>query len=86
MSAKPRELACQQLVELVNEYLGHRLSAEDREAFDAHLETCPPCTTYLEQIKTVVELTRSLGKISTSGALEPQLLALFKRWLEKSTS
>jgi len=84
MSERPVDLLCQQLVELVNEYLGHRLTAEQRAAFDAHLETCPPCTTYLEQMKTVLALARSLGHTDTSDGVEPQLLDLFQRWHEKS--
>ena len=56
---------CQEVVELVNEYLGHALTAEDRAAFEAHLATCPPCTTYLEQMKTVLNVASSLGTLST---------------------
>lgn len=84
MSVKAPELVCQQVVELVNEYLGHRLSAEDRRAFDEHLETCPPCTTYLEQMKTVVDLAGSLGEGAAPAEVEPQLLDLFRRWHDKS--
>ena len=86
MSTKPIDLPCQKVVELVNDYLGHALTAEDREAFDAHLETCPPCTTYLEQMKTVLNLARSLGRAPTSEDVEPQLLAVFRSWRGKSTS
>ena len=86
MSERPVDLHCQRLVELVNEYLGHRLTVEERAAFDAHLETCPPCTTYLEQMKTVLTLARSLQGSDTSRDVEPQLLDLFERWRAKSTS
>jgi anti-sigma factor RsiW len=86
MSTKPIDLPCQRVVELVNDYLGHALTVRDREAFDAHLETCPPCTTYLEQMKTVLNLARSLGRAPTQEDVEPQLLALFKSWRGKTTS
>jgi anti-sigma factor RsiW len=86
MSERPVELACQQLVELVNEYLGHRLTIEERAAFDAHLETCPPCTAYLEQMRTLLTLARSLGSAETSDGMEQQLLDVFERWREKNTS
>jgi anti-sigma factor RsiW len=84
--SKPVDLPCQKVVELVNEYLGDTLSADDRQAFDAHLATCPPCTTYLEQMRTVVNLARSLGKPPTPADVEPQLLAMFRRWQDKGTS
>lgn len=86
MSERPIDLPCQKLVELVNEYLGHRLTVEERAAFEAHLETCPPCTTYLEQVRTVLTVARSLGSAATPAEVEPQLLDLFKRWREKRTS
>jgi anti-sigma factor RsiW len=72
------------VVELVNEYLGHRLTDDDRRAFDAHLATCPPCTTYLEQMRTVVQLAGTLAETpSSAAAVEPELLALFERWRDK---
>ena len=78
--SEPRDLTCQQLVELVNEYLGHTLTAEDRRAFAAHLESCPPCTTYLEQMRTVVAVTGTLGQALLPEAVERELLDVFRRW------
>lgn len=86
MTETPIDLPCQQLVELVNEYLAHRLTVEDRAAFDAHLETCPPCTTYLEQMKTVLTLAHSLGGAETSEDVAAPLLDLFTRWRNESGS
>jgi len=83
MRAKPLDFTCQQVVELVNEYLGHALTTEDRRAFDAHLETCPPCTTYLEQMKTVVGLANSLSEAPSPAEVESQLLDMFRRWHDK---
>jgi anti-sigma factor RsiW len=76
---------CQEVVELVNEYLGHALTAEDRAAFDAHLATCPPCTTYLAQMQTVLNIASSLDTDSSSGDVEPQLMAIFQQWREKKS-
>jgi len=74
---------CQEVVELVTEYLGHALSEADRAAFDAHLATCPPCTTYLAQMKTVLSLASSLGQGSPEADVEPQLMALFQHWRDE---
>lgn len=76
---------CQEVVELVNEYLGHALSAADRAAFEAHLATCPPCSTYLAQMQTVLELAGSLGQAPPQTEVEPQLLALFRHWRDKES-
>ena len=80
MSHKPADVTCREVVELVSEYLGHALSVEDRTRFDAHLETCAPCTTYLEQIKAVLSAASALGKAPTPPEVEHELLALFERW------
>jgi anti-sigma factor RsiW len=76
------ELVCREVVELVTEYLGGTLPATDRERFDRHLATCPPCTAYLAQIKTTLELATELG---TAGApaddqVAEQLGDMFRRW------
>jgi anti-sigma factor RsiW len=76
---------CKEVVELVNEYLGHALTPEDRAAFDAHLTTCPPCTTYLEQMRTVLDLAGALGKAPPAADVEQELLVVFKRWQDKSS-
>jgi anti-sigma factor RsiW len=73
------------VVELVNEYLGHALSAADRAAFEAHLVTCPPCSTYLAQMKTVLDLAGSLGQAAPHSEVEPQLMALFQHWRDKKS-
>lgn len=76
---------CQEVVELVNEYLGHALTPEDRTAFEAHLATCPPCTTYLTHMKTVLNVASSLGKDSPPADVEPQLMAMFQSWRDKNS-
>jgi anti-sigma factor RsiW len=75
---------CQEVVELVNEYLGHALTVEDHVAFEAHLATCPPCTTYLAQMKTVLSVATSLDENSLPADVEPQLVALFQHWRDKT--
>jgi anti-sigma factor RsiW len=84
MSTKPIDLKCQQVVELVNEYLGHALTAEDRIAFEKHLYTCPPCTTYLTQMKTAIQVAGSLGDATVPESVEQELMSLFRRWNDKS--
>ena len=83
MSAKPIDLKCQQVVELVNEYLGNALTVEDRVAFEKHLYTCPPCTTYLAQMKTVIKVAGSLGNAPSPDGVERELMGLFRSWCDK---
>ena len=58
-----RDLICQEAVELVTDYLEGALSRRDRRRFESHLDACPNCRAYLEQIKTAIQL---------AGAMEPR--------------
>jgi anti-sigma factor RsiW len=72
-------------VELVTDYLGHVLTIDDRLAFEAHLETCPPCTAYLAQMQAVVSAAGSLDQPVTP-EVEQELLAVFQGWHGKSST
>jgi len=51
-------LNCVEAVELVTDYVEGALPDAERRRLEAHLESCPGCTEYLEQMKMVA---RSLG-------------------------
>jgi anti-sigma factor RsiW len=61
MATNSIELVCREIVEMVTEYLGGTLAAPDRTRFDEHLATCPPCTAYLAQVRTTLDLAAKLG-------------------------
>jgi anti-sigma factor RsiW len=50
----PRDIACQELVELVTEYLEGALPSDERAAVDHHLADCDPCLRYLNQMRATV--------------------------------
>jgi anti-sigma factor RsiW len=77
------ELVCQELVELVTDYLHQTLPAADRVRFETHLLTCPPCTSYLAQMKTTLELAGELSNPPAAKEVEQQLVTLFRRWHQK---
>ena len=74
------EMPCQELVELVTDYLEERLSPVDRVRFESHIAECEYCATYLEQMRQTI---RTLGRISeeslTDDARETMLEA-FRSW------
>jgi predicted anti-sigma-YlaC factor YlaD len=80
--SNPVELVCKEVVELVTDYLGGTLSPVDRERFEDHLATCPPCTAYLGQVRTTLELAAELKtEEPTPGAeVAEQLGEMFRRW------
>ena len=61
MTDNGTQLSCQQLVELVTDYLEGVLDPARVEALDAHLAGCDGCDTYVEQMRQTVIALRSLG-------------------------
>ena len=74
-----RELACQQVVELVTSYLDDALDPADRERFEEHLVFCDGCKNYLEQIRATIRLT---GRVEHElpPELEAGLLEALRGW------
>ena len=50
------ELSCQELVELVTDYLEGAMSPEERERFEEHLDACGNCRRYLAQMRQTIRL------------------------------
>ena len=74
-----RELACQEVVELVTAYLEDALDPSDRERFEEHLVFCDGCGNYLEQMRTTIRLAgRVEPELPTE--LEARLLEAFRGW------
>jgi anti-sigma factor RsiW len=82
MDANLIELVCREIVELVTEYLGGTLSVQDRTRFDEHLATCPPCTAYLAQVRTTLDLAAELGTAGDppDADVERRLDQMFRDW------
>ena len=77
-----REMPCQELVELVTAYLDGSLSRRDRRRFDAHIEGCEHCTTYVEQMRETIEVTGRLTEEDLEPEAREELLAAFRGWSE----
>jgi anti-sigma factor RsiW len=73
-------LTCQELVELVTEYLENALSPRDRTRFEEHLMTCPSCQAHLTQVEETIRITGRIEPESLSEAAERDLLDAFRGW------
>jgi anti-sigma factor RsiW len=76
------ELVCKEVVELVTHYLGGTLSPAERGRFEHHLATCPPCTAYLAQVRTTLELAAEskADDAAPDAEVGEQLGEMFRRW------
>jgi anti-sigma factor RsiW len=75
-----KPLVCQEVVELVTDYLEGTLSRSQRRRFEAHLGGCENCTEYLEQMKTTIRLTGRLRGEDLSPQMRAEFEALYRRW------
>ena len=82
MFARRDALVCQEVVELVTDYLEGKLSRGDRRRFDAHLAACENCTEYLAQIRTTIRLTGRLQSSDLTPEMREEFGELFRKWRE----
>ena len=80
---RSRDLACQQAVELVTDYLEDALSPAARRRFETHLAGCPHCTEYLAQIRATIQLTGGLTLADLTLDMQEELIALYRRWKDE---
>lgn len=76
-----RDLACQQVVEMVTAYLEDALSRSDRRRLEKHLSGCPHCTEYLAQIRETIRLTGRLTSEDLTPGMLSDLTDVYRRWL-----
>jgi anti-sigma factor RsiW len=82
MSLLTRDMACQELVELVTAYFDGSLSRSDRRRFRAHIRGCEHCTAYVEQMRQVIETSGRLTENDLDPQARDELLEAFRGWNE----
>lgn len=75
------ELSCQEMIEVVTDYLDDALPPGERQRFEHHLSYCRGCVTYTDQMR---ETIRQTGMVPREGSLPPALreriVAQFRSW------
>ena len=73
------DLSCQELVELVTDYLEGALPEAERARFDAHLAGCPGCDRYVEQMRATIDLAGASAELEGRPEVTG-LLEAFRGW------
>jgi predicted anti-sigma-YlaC factor YlaD len=80
----PPEMPCQELVEVITDYLEGALAETNRRRFEAHLAECDACRDYLEQFRLTIALA---GRVDERERVPPhmreELLAAFRHWRDR---
>ena len=74
------ELVCQQMVELITDYLEDALPRSQRRRFEAHLAGCEHCSEYLVQMRATIRLTGRLDAEDLTPAMREEFTTLYRRW------
>lgn len=71
-------LTCREIVELVTDYLEGDLNDDTRNALEAHLDVCPGCVRYVEQIRETVAILGEVDADTLSAEAQAGLLQAFR--------
>jgi anti-sigma factor RsiW len=82
-AAQPDEMSCRELVDVITDYLEGTMDAADRARFEAHLQECPYCVNYLDQMRETIGALGGLSEESIGSEARSELLEAFRGWRER---
>jgi predicted anti-sigma-YlaC factor YlaD len=72
------DITCQEVVELVTDYLEGALPEREAARFDEHLELCDGCRWYVDQIRITIATVGRIEASDVPPAMQADLLAAFR--------
>jgi hypothetical protein len=73
-------ITCQEVVELVTDYLERALPAEEASLFEQHVNFCDGCEWYLQQMRTTIETVGRITEEDVPPETRDRLLTAFREW------
>ncbi len=73
-------MACNELVEIVTDYLDGTLPAEEVARVRDHLSACDGCQSHIEQMRATVRVLRSAPEEQASPEAAGALVEMFRDW------
>ena len=74
------DLSCQELVELITDYLEDALAPETRARVELHLGACEGCASYLDQMRDTIRIVGALREQDLEPGLRQELVGAFRGW------
>lgn len=71
-------ISCQEVVEVITDYLEGKLSPEDVAILEAHLALCDGCQYYLDQMRITIAAVGRVEDEELPAALRDTVLAAFR--------
>jgi anti-sigma factor RsiW len=73
-------LSCQEVVELVTDYLERALPPDEAAVFEQHLNFCDGCIRYVDQIRATIATVGQIEEQDVPPEARDRLLAAFRDW------
>lgn len=76
----PAGVPCQQVVEMVTDYVEGVMPTVERRRLEHHLTGCAHCTEYLAQIRETIRLAGRVSPEDLTPGMRAELTDLYRRW------
>jgi anti-sigma factor RsiW len=80
MAESADHITCQEVVELVNDYLEGELRPDDVSLFEQHLNFCDGCAVYVDQLRITIETLGGIAEEDVPSETRGQLMLAFRDW------
>lgn len=77
---RDHHVTCQEIVELVTEYLEQALDSETAELFEEHINFCDGCEAYLVQMRTTIATVADVEPEAPPATTQQRLMSAFREW------
>jgi anti-sigma factor RsiW len=80
MTESAEHITCQEVVELVTDYVEGALPTDETALFEQHLNFCDGCVWYVEQMRMTVAAVGRIREEEVPAETRERLLTAFREW------
>ena len=80
MLESTEHVTCQEVVDLVTDYMERALEADEAALFEQHLNFCEGCVWYVDQIQTAAQTAGRLREQDVPPETRERLMTAFRGW------
>ena len=73
-------VSCQEVVELVSDYLEQALPADEAALVEQHLNFCDGCVWYVDQLRTTITTLGRIEEEQLQAETRERLMTAFRDW------
>ena len=78
--AEHQHISCQEVVELVTDYLDRALPADEASLFEQHINFCDGCDWYVDEMRRTVATVGKIEEEQLPDEMREKLMSAFRDW------